>query len=363
MKLLHIINSLDTGGAEKLIAETLSLYVKEGISVDLLLLNGSKHPLLKELSDKKCCRIFSLGNSSLYHPKYIFKIIPFLKKYDLIHVHLFPAQYYVVLAEFLSGSKVKLIFTEHSTSNRRMSYSFLKKFDSFFYKSYTKIIAISEAVKSALSKYLESEDKIIVIENGVNLENVYEATRSREIDVLFPDENARILLHVGGFRIEKDQDTTIRSLLHLPANYHLLLVGEGIRKEQLSDLVIQHSLQNRVHFLGRRIDVFSILKSVDFAVVSSHWEGFGLFAVEAMAANKPLIASDVPGVRQVVENAGILFPAGDEKQLAKEILHLSNDAEHYADTVEKCKARAKEYDISKMVDAHVKLYKDLLSIH
>lgn len=362
MKILHIINSLDTGGAEKLIVETLPRYAELGVTVDLLLLNGTKVPFLQELAKKKCCQIFSLGTSSLYHPKYILKIIPFLKKYDLVHVHLFPVQYYVVLAKFLSGSKAKFIFTEHNTSNKRMSSPLLSKFDTYFYTSFTKIIAISEGVKFALAKHLKSADKIVVLENGINLEKVYKAAPSHEIDRLFPDENTKLLFQVGGFRIEKDQDTTIRSLLYLPDNFHLILVGDGVRKKQLFDLVVHHGLQSRVHFLGKRTDVFSLLKSVDFAIVSSHWEGFGLVAVEAMAASKPVIASDVPGLKEVVSGAGILFPAGNEKQLAQEILYLSTDAAHYETTVAKCLARAHQYDISRMVAEHIDLYKKILKI-
>lgn len=361
MKILHIINSLETGGAERLIIDTLPLYSEQGFTVDLLLLNGTAQPFLHELGEKKCCEIFSLGNSSVYHPKHIFGIMPFLKKYDLVHVHLFPAQYYVVMAKILSGVKTKLIFTEHNTSNRRMAAPIYWKLDRLFYKSYAKIIAISEGVQLALSRHLKNTDNITILENGVNLAKVYGANSSTEIDLLFPQQNVKLLVQVGGFRIQKDQDTTIKSLLYLPTNYHLLLVGDGERNKQLTDLVLEHGLQNRVYFLGKRSDVFSILKSVDFVVVSSHWEGFGLAAIEGMAAHKPVIASDVPGLREVVKGAGLLFPVGDEKKLAEEILHLSNDKEYYDKIVNQCIMRADQFDIEKMVQKHIDLYQQLMT--
>lgn len=358
MKILHLINSLETGGAEKLLADTLPLYAAQGISVDLLLLNGTLTPFLKELTDRSCCQIFSLGKSSLYHPKYIFKIIPFLNNYDLVHIHLFPANYYTVLAKRLSSSKTKLIFTEHNTSNRRRISPLFRILDRNIYKNYTKIITISEGVRNVLATYLKNSNKIEIIENGVDFTKIHE-TPAIKRNELMRTEGVHLIMQVAGFRLEKDQNTTIRALLHLPSNYHLLLVGDGDRRKVLMELTSKNSLQNRVHFLGKRIDVISILKAVDFVVVSSHWEGFGLAAVEGMATGKPVIASNIPGLKEVVGGAGLLFPQGDEKKLADEIMKLAGDKEYYEKIARQCLSRAADYDIRKMVEKHIALYQTL----
>ena len=91
MKILHIINSLHTGGAEKLISETLPLFQKEGLDVSLALLNGSCTPFYEELKNNSSIRIYNLGMGTVYNPTVILKIIPLLKKIDVIHVHLFPS--------------------------------------------------------------------------------------------------------------------------------------------------------------------------------------------------------------------------------------------------------------------------------
>ena len=77
---------------------------------------------------------------------------------------------------------------------------------------------------------------------------------------------------------------------------------------------------------------------------------------------KKAVDEHVPGLNEVVSDAGILFPVGDEKKLAEEILHLSHDADHYEATAQKCLVRAKNYEISKMVAAHINLYKEILKI-
>ncbi|WP_082021825.1 glycosyltransferase family 4 protein [Sphingobacterium sp. T2] len=118
--------------------------------------------------------------------------------------------------------------------------------------------------------------------------------------------------------------------------YYLLLVGDGVRKNELVKLVNENNLGNRVHFLGVRNDVNSILKSVDYVVVSSHWEGFGLAAVEGMAAQKPVLASNVKGLGEVVNGAGILFEKGNEQSLAENILTLHSNPLRYSEIANKC---------------------------
>ena len=76
-----------------------------------------------------------------------------------------------------------------------------------------------------------------------------------------------------------------------------------------------------------------------------------------MASGNPFVASDVPGLREVVINAGVLFPVGDEKQLANCISKLIDDPELYDSVVEACQLRAKQYDINNMVEKQITIYK------
>ena len=126
MKVLQVINNLDTGGAEKLLLDTIPLFNDKGIQMDLLVFGGVNGICLKKLQELNCCTIHNLNSKSLYNPFNIFKIVSYLKKYDLVHVHLFPAQYWSLFAKFISFSKIKIVFTEHSTFNRRRQLLFFK---------------------------------------------------------------------------------------------------------------------------------------------------------------------------------------------------------------------------------------------
>ena len=93
MRVLQVINSFGTGGAEKLLLDSIPIYLKKNIKMELLLLDGTSHPFLKILKEQSNCKINILGKCTVYNPFLIFKIIPYLKRYDIIHVHLFPSLY------------------------------------------------------------------------------------------------------------------------------------------------------------------------------------------------------------------------------------------------------------------------------
>jgi glycosyltransferase involved in cell wall biosynthesis len=360
MKVLTIINSLSTGGAEKLIIDTVPLYRKLGVEMDVLLFDGTPFPFYKKLEETKCCTIFSLGLKSVYNPIAIFKIIPYLRKYDIVHVHLFPAQYYVVLAKLLSFSKTKLIFTEHSTSNRRLNNSFFKWIDQFIYRGYDKIICITFPIQKIVLAHTKLPiNRTDLIMNGVAVSEYNNAISYSKLDLNFQNLD-KIVIQISSFQEPKDQPTLIKSLLHLPQEVKLVLVGDGVLKNSCEDLVSQLGLQDRVFFLGVRTDVPRLLKTADIVVLSSKYEGLSLSSIEGMASGKPFIASNVPGLSEVVAGAGVLFTKGDEKELAQKIMELINDEELYQAVAKSCEVRSNQYDIKKMVAQHISLYENLV---
>ena len=119
MKILQVINSLHSGGAEKLIVDSIIKYNQQGVPVNLLLLNGRNTPFMNYLRSNIDLKVNYLSMSNfIYNPLHILKIIKYLKKYDIVHVHLFPSLYMVSLAHLISRAKCKLIFTEHNYACR-----------------------------------------------------------------------------------------------------------------------------------------------------------------------------------------------------------------------------------------------------
>jgi glycosyltransferase involved in cell wall biosynthesis len=362
MKIVHIINSLASGGAEKLLLDTLPIYREKGIVVDLLVLNGTSSPFMQALKETGCCSIYSLGLKSVYNPIQVFKLIPFLKMYDIAQVHLFPSQYWVVLAKLLSFSKIKLILTEHNSTNPRLENRFISVIDRLFYRFYDKVICVSNEISNTFKNYTGlRESKFVVIENGIDLIKIHEAKPyfKNEISNIFSATDL-IMIQVSRFDKQKDQETVIHSLMDMPEKVKLILVGEGIFKTKCRELVEQLQLQERIVFLGQRMDVPQLLKTADVVVLSSKYEGLSLSSIEGMASGKPFVASDVPGLKEIVSGAGILFKQGDAKELANKIERLLTDEVYNQETINSCLKRSEQFDIQLMVEKHIHLYQTIV---
>lgn len=357
MKILHVIDSLTVGGAEKLILETLPLYHTKGIIADVALLDANEYIFLKKLKEKNCCKIYGLSKGNLYNPLLILKLIPIIRKYDIIHVHLFPAQYFSVAANLFSFKK--MIFTEHNSFNKRMDNIAYRWLEKIIYRFYNKIICISPEVKEVLANKLNiSANKLITIENGIDIQTIKQSIKADRNEYGYTPEDTLIIM-VAKFRLQKDHVTLLKALCLLPQNYKLLLVGDGERLDEIKKKSKELKISERVNFMGARDDVFSLLKMSDVAVLSSLWEGFGLAAAEAMASGTPLIASNVPGLSEVVANGGILFEKENENDLAEKILELVNNKNLYQEVSDKGIAKASQYDIDVLVEKTIHLYKTL----
>lgn len=361
MKVLHVINNLNIGGAEKLLVETLPLYESFGVQVDVFLLTKVDSPFVSAIEENFNGNIYYSGLKSVYNPCQILKIKDFIQQcdYDVVHAHLFPTLYWVSLAKTFFGIKTPIIFTEHSTHNKRLDKFVFRAIDRCIYRKYQKILAITPQVKQVLMQKLNiTPEKVEVVYNGVEVDKYKQASPYAE--GTFFGKGATILMQVSRFQAAKDQKTVIRALTLLPQRYKLLLVGDGETKKECEKLVQELSLQERVQFLGSRVDIPELLKTADIVIQSSHWEGFGLVAVEAMAAGKPIIASDVVGLRDIVSGYGLLFQKGNQGQLAKEIEALE-DEKYYKEIADKCAQRAEGFHITKMIKNNIAAYEQVIN--
>lgn len=350
MKILYVITSLHTGGAEKLMVDLLPRLRDLGQHVELLVFDGTRTPFYKMLENQGIIINNFKTCHNIYDPINILRLIPYIKKFDIIHTHNTACQYYVPLAKFLIRGKTRLFTTEHNTLNRRRNIHLFLFFDKIMYSSYEKIICISDKVKLLLGKYIGNERNLITINNGIDVSKYFS-------ELKIPDPNKKIIVTmVAAFRKQKDQDTVIRAMALLNYNYTLRLVGDGERRIELEHLIRNLNLNERVNLLGIRNDIPNILQQSDVVVLSSYWEGFGLSAVEGMAAGKPVIASNVDGLSDIVNHYGLIFSKGNAEMLAEEIKHLIEDKEFYLSVATKCRRRAMKYDISKMVHEYNRLY-------
>lgn len=363
MKILQVINSLQTGGAEKLLLDSIPLYREQGVEMDILLLWDNDEPFVQKLQELKCCKVHILQHSNnykdIYNPLHIFRVRKVMKNYDIIHVHLFPAQYFVALANI--GLNKKLVFTEHNTTNRRFSNWLLRRLDCLIYRTYSKVVYISKEVESIfVSTFKFLRKRGVIISNGVAIDKIIRAVPYFKYEICASITSDDFLVaQVSAFRPQKDHKTLIDAVMLLPRNVKLLLIGNGVEKEKVQQYVIDNEVEHRVIFLGQRMDIPNILKSVDVNVLSSKYEGLSLSSIEGLASGKPFVASDVPGLHDIVDGAGILFEQGNARQLATVIERLMSEPDYALAIGQQGIARAKQFDIKTMVQKHIELYKEV----
>ncbi len=357
MRILQVITSLQTGGAEKLIIDIVPRLRLMGHQVDVCLFNGEETPFKAELK-KSGCQIYDLSyNSHYFSPIKLLKLWRILRNYDIVHSHNTAPQLFVAISSLLCHSI--LITTEHNTSNRRRKHKILKVADRWMYNRYNKIICISKQAEYNLREYLGlCRAEIITIFNGIDVESFLSACPDSKLRV---GDQKCVVVMVAAFREQKDQDTLVRAFSRLDRNvYELWLVGEGARERKVKELVDKLGLKDSVRFWGRRSDIPTILHTADIVVMSSHYEGLSLSNIEGMSVGKPFIASDVDGLQEMTTGAGLLFPHQDDIALANLITHLHDDPAFSQKVAIACLEKAKQFDISEMVKSYSDVYHSAL---
>lgn len=366
MKVLHIINNLGSGGAERLLEDLIPLMNKmENLEVDILLLTDKNNVFYDSLINKGV-KVTVVKHRNIYDFRNIFEIRKNIMKgsYDIVHSHIFPTQYWVALSRFfLVNKKVKFITTEHSTYNRRREKFYFRYLDKLIYSQYDSIISITEKTRDNLINWIEPKrkklSKHIVIENGIDIKKIKAALPIKKSELVEGiGENTKLICMVGRFSEAKDQPTLIRAMSKLSKDVHLILVGEGPLMSDNKELAQKLCVSDRVHFLGFRKDIPRILKTVDLVVLSSNWEGLSLASIEGMASGKPFIASNVPGLEEIVRGVGLLFGQGDVHKLTSLINQLLNDDALYNEICIRCLNESKKYSLHNMRDSLLEVYSE-----
>jgi glycosyltransferase involved in cell wall biosynthesis len=167
-------------------------------------------------------------------------------------------------------------------------------------------------------------------------------------------------------RVEKALDVLLEAHAQVVRRFdraHLVIAGDGPCRGELQRLASKLGIDDRVHFLGRRLDIDSILRAVDVGAMSSDWEGMPLFVFECMAARTALVATSVGGLPEVVEHGrtGLLVPPRDPAALADAIAELLGDPERREQLATAAAERMGEFTIESVARRFASLYETLVA--
>lgn len=354
MRIVHVINSLATGGAETLVIELVQEMSARGHEVKIVCLGrGAGSP--EERAAAWGLDVTHLAESP-YRGLRPLQLSKECRDSDIVHVHLFPALY---LGAALDAPRVKL-FTEHSTHNRRREHAVLGKLDRVAYERYDQVVAVSEGVRKSLSDYFVrtgTEVPVSIIQNGI-AERFY-----RPVTVRHVDRKRLRIVSVGTLDDRKNFALAIRAVSMIPGA-ELVIVGRGPLEDELRAQIREYDAGSRIQLLGGVSNVEDHIDEGDLLLSTSRYEGVGLVAAEAMARGRPVVGPNVPGFRETVphEVAGILFdPSHGVDAVVKAILRTAEVPARYRAMSRAARSEAERFRITKAVDQHLELYQEMLS--
>lgn len=325
IKVLEIIDSLSSGGAESLLKNFVLEAKKNNLfNIEIATLY-SDDIFRKEIEDAGT-PVWTLGLTYKYDLRGVTKLIKLIKKrkYNIIHVHLFPADIFSALASLFLPKDIVWIFSDHCDYNRRRSFKIFKILDNFTHSRYSKIVCVSKQVELALLNWIPSnKGKTKVILNAVPIPKFLNLCSVKTYDILF----------VGRLTKQKGVEILLKAIKILKNEYSrnmkIAIVGKGELKEKLNNLTVELEVNREVKFLGVRKDVKELMVSSKIFVLPSRWEGFGLVIIEAMSNMLPVIATNVGPIPEIIENRkdGILVPPENPKALARAINSLLENEE------------------------------------
>ncbi|MBW2570109.1 MAG: glycosyltransferase [Deltaproteobacteria bacterium] len=365
INVLHLIQGLEIGGLEIMVVNLLeridrSQYRSSICCYDSL---GS----LAEGLPERGIGVHLLRRRSGIDYLYPFKLARYLKKskIKILHLHNPTALFYGTLAGKIAGTSC-IIYTEHG---RDFSSSIKVRIaNRILCKMVDRVVVVAEHGKRYLVEHEGvNEKKIVKIYNGIDSKKF--GTRQEVILIrrqLGITDDQSVIGIVARLDPIKNHVCLIRAMKIIATRFLdtiLLIIGDGFLRSELESLTEDLGLQNHIKFLGTRSDIAELLSVLDVFVLSSFSEGLSLTLIEACAAAKPIVVTDVGGNAEIVkhESNGLLVPSDQPEDLAKAITELLTDKEKGRQMGEVGRKKFKEeFTLDGMVRKYEDLYESCL---
>ena len=362
INILQVITGLGIGGAERVvysIAKSLDpakyrvivcCLKEDGIIADEIRNSGVKVINLKSVSPWDVRSVLTLS-----------KIIK-EEEIDLVHTHIARADVIGGLAARLRG--IPVISTVHHTYEPWENHPFYGNIYRKTLNSFDRIIAVSEAVRKYLIRWGRVPQwKITVIHNGIDVSE-YEQIKGLKVK----EGNGNIVGTIARLDSMKGHQYLLNAasqVIKVLPGTKFLIVGDGRERKILEDMAVDMEIKEHIIFTGWRKDVPHVLSECNLFVLPALKEGLGLAILEAMASGLAVIATDVDGIKEVVEDGitGLLVSTPhDTNGLASAIIRLlSNPQEAHSMGIKGYEKVRSHFSISRMKEGIVQVYESILA--
>lgn len=354
------------GGAEHL-SLIISDYLARNTSIEpIVCALESSGPLREKLVAAKI-RTFDVGKRAGIDIGASLRLRSLLKKENIsmMHVHNLGPLLYGFLATRFMAKRPHFLYTEHVRLEQEVFRTSLL----FVHRLIAQQVDLFVSIAQHISEYASErmglpEKKIVTIPNGIDIEKY--STHEVAADLLALKASGKVLIGcIAALRPQKNHETLIRSMSIVSGSMPdavLVLVGDGPCRKQLEALVEDRGLARNVIFAGYRPNIPAMLKAFDVVALSSLYEGLSLSALEAMAAGKSVVLSDVYGNSELIqdETVGLLVAPQSPEEMAKAlIVLLQNEPLRKRMGAAARQLVAERYDVRTMLKSYADLYESL----
>lgn len=372
MKILHVITTLDVGGAEMHLLAQVRGQSQRGHEVRVVYLKG-KGTLERDFREAGAVHVGALGSSASL-PMHLREHIAWA---EIVHTHLLKSDMVGALLATLSGKRARLVASKHNDEQvlKRPLVSFVH---GILGNLPQRTIVLSDHVGRFVEEHGRvKHDKLRRIYYGLDPTPFERASREAAttrgpLRESFGFANDDVVFTcVARFAAQKAHDVLLKALSIARARsggdrVKLLLVGDdpfGEGRQKAERIALELDLGKACVFAGIRRDVPALMAMSDVFVMCSLWEGLGLVFLEAMATGIPVLATRVSAVPEVVVEGetGLLVPPSDPEALALSMLELARDPNLRQRLGERGRARVREnFGLDRMIDETIAVYRDVL---
>lgn len=328
---LHLVNILGVGGAEGQFVERVRTTDRGRFRPLVAALDASGRHLEALRAEGIEPVSFPLG-PSFAHPTtawIVARLAAWMRGRNvaLVHAQDFYTNLLAVPAARLAGAKVivsRLDLAHWHGSARRLALALA-----------TRAADRVQVNAMAITRQLVDEEridpsKVALVHNGIDLAR-FDARADRPLDAPLPvPPGAQVITTIANLHPIKGQEDTVRAVANLAPSFpslHLLLVGEGEKRQVIVDCARRLGVEDRVHLVGHRADVPAILARSHVLVSSSRAEGLSNSVIEGMAARLPVVATAVGGTPELIDgrSRGLLVPARSPERIADALARILSD--------------------------------------
>ena len=372
LKLLFVIDNLQFGGGERVFAQIIKGLPPEKYEISLASSPGEQ---FHQAIESRQVQFYPTDFSKKLNFTLILSLSEIIKKneIELVHGQGARAEFYARLASRLAG-KSKYVSTIAMPVEgfdvgpiRKKIYSL---FDSFSEKFVDRFLVVSDVLRDKMIRgHGIPEERVIRIYNGIEVnhylpqdENGLPLRIRNEFNI---DADTLLIGSIGRLVWQKGFEHLVQAMpkvLNQFPQTKVLIVGEGPIRDDLEALAQKLKVEKHIIFANFRKDIKEILSAIDILIVPSLLEGFPMITLEGMAMAKPIIATDIDGIREQIFDgeSGILIPPRDPDAIAAAVVRLSTDKELAHNLGLEGRRRVeKEFTVEKMVSETEKVYQSL----